>query len=102
MRTIAHRGAMTRGLQNSPAGVRLAAERRADFVELDVLAKPSNTATAGNGNANTHITFVCAHGLAKCSLLADCLREIPPQMSLILHLKGCFDNASLSSLLAEV
>ena len=82
MKIIAHRGGMQRELQNSPAGVRLAAQHRADFVELDI---------ARNQDGSFH----CAHGLGKPSALRDCLVEIPDEMGLIAHVKGRYEAADL-------
>ncbi|MBB5033099.1 glycerophosphodiester phosphodiesterase [Prosthecobacter vanneervenii] len=83
MKTIAHRGGMGRGLQNSPAGVRLAAQHQADYVELDVVR-------AADGE------FHCAHfGWNTKSALRECLAEIGPHMRLIAHLKGDYTEADL-------
>jgi hypothetical protein len=48
MKTIAHRGGIGKGMQNSPAGVRLAVRHQADGVELDVVR-------------GAHGGFHCAH-----------------------------------------
>ncbi len=85
MKIIAHRGGMQRGFQNSPEGVRLAAQHGADFVELDVVK-------------NTRGTFHCAHGLGRQSALHDCLAEMPDGMGLIAHLKGRYAEADLRQL----
>lgn len=82
MKIIAHRGSMQREMQNSPAGVRLAAQHRADFVELDI---------ARNQDGSFH----CAHGLGKPSALRDYLVEIPDEMGLIAHVKGRYEAADL-------
>lgn len=83
MKTIAHRGGMGKGMQNTPAGVRLAAQHQADYVELDVVRA-------------THGEFHCAHfgWNTKCKL-RDCLAELGPQMRLIAHLKGNYSEADL-------
>lgn len=83
MKTIAHRGGMSRRMQNTPAGVRLAAQHQADFVELDVVR-------AADGE------FHCAHhGWNTKSELRDCLAELGPHMRLIAHLKGDYTEADL-------
>ncbi|MFC5454049.1 glycerophosphodiester phosphodiesterase [Prosthecobacter fluviatilis] len=83
MKTIAHRGGMARCMQNSPAGVRLAAQHEADYVELDVMR-----AVEGE--------FHCAHfgWNTKCEL-RECLAELGPHMRLIAHLKGDYSEADL-------
>lgn len=75
MKTIAHRGGMEKGMQNSPDGVRLAVRHQADFVELDVV-----------GDARGGLQ--CAHGWGAKSHLSDCLKALGANMSLIAHLKG--------------
>jgi glycerophosphoryl diester phosphodiesterase len=86
MKTIAHRGGMGKGMQNTPAGVRLAARQGADLVELDVVR-------AADGG------FHCAHfEWDSKSALSDCLAELGPGMGLIAHLKGDYDEADLSRL----
>ncbi len=83
MKTIAHRGGMGHGMQNTPAGVRLAAQHQADFVELDVVR-------AADGG------FHCAHhGWNTKSELRECLAELGPHMRLIAHLKGNYTEADL-------
>lgn len=82
MKIIAHRGSMGRGLQNAPAGVRLAAWHRADCVELDVVR------SADGG-------FHCAHDWGARSLLSDCLAELGADMGLIAHLKGHYTDSDL-------
>jgi glycerophosphoryl diester phosphodiesterase len=83
MKTIAHRGGMGHGMQNTPAGVRLAVRHQADYVELDVVR-------AADGE------FHCAHfgWNTKCEL-RDCLAELGPHMHLIAHLKGNYTEADL-------
>ena len=68
MKTIAHRGGMQGGMQNSPEGGRLAARHKADLVELDVVKGRDGT-------------FLCAHGLGERRKLADCLAEVGDQMA---------------------
>lgn len=85
MKTIAHRGGMRSGLQNSPQGVRLAALHHADFVELDIAKSKDGT-------------FHCAHGWGPPSDLRDCLAEMPDGMDLIAHLKGNYDASDLGRL----
>jgi len=83
MKTIAHRGGMDKGMQNTPAGVRLAAQHQADYVELDMIR-------AADGE------FHCAHhGWNSKSELRDCLAELGPGMRLIAHLKGNYTEADL-------
>lgn len=83
MKIIAHRGGMGHGMQNTPAGMRLAAQHQADYVELDVVRAP-------------HGTFHCAHhGWNSKSELRDCLAELGPHMRLIAHLKGNYTEADL-------
>lgn len=83
MKTIAHRGGMGKGMQNTPAGVRLAVHHQADYVELDVVR-------AADGE------FYCAHhGWNSKSELRDCLAELGPHMRLIAHLKGNYSEADL-------
>lgn len=74
---------MGKGMQNTPAGVRLAAQHQADFVELDVVR-------------GAHGGFHCAHfGWNTKSELRECLAEIRPRMRLIAHLKGDYSEADL-------
>lgn len=83
MKTIAHRGGMGKGMQNTPAGVRIAARHPADYVELDVVR-------AADGE------FHCAHfGWNTKSELRECLAELGPHMRLIAHLKGDYTEADL-------
>jgi len=83
MKTIAHRGGMGKGMQNTPAGVRLAVQHQADFVELDIVRAP-------------HGGFHCAHhGWNSKSELRECLAELGPHMCLIAHLKGNYTEADL-------
>lgn len=83
MKTIAHRGGMGKGMQNTPAGVRLAVLQQADFVELDVAR-------------DAHGGFHCAHhGWNSKSELRDCLVELGANMRLIAHLKGNYPEADL-------
>ncbi len=83
MKTIAHRGGMGHGMQNTPAGVRLAMRHQADFVELDVVRAE-------------HGEFHCAHhGWNSKSELRDCLAELGAGMGLIAHLKGNYTEADL-------
>ncbi len=83
MKTIAHRGGMGQGMQNTPAGVRLAAQHQADFVELDVVRA-------------AHCGFHCAHhGWNAKSELHDCLAELGANMGLVAHLKGNYAEADL-------
>lgn len=89
MKTIAHRGGMQREMQNTPAGVRLAARLGADFVELDVLRSADGE-------------FRCAHGLGRKTSLRDCLAEFHGAMGLVAHLKGAYDDANLRRLVAEI
>ncbi len=74
---------MGHGMQNTPAGVRLAVRHQADYVELDVVR-------AADGE------FHCAHfgWNTKCEL-RDCLAELGPHMHLIAHLKGNYTEADL-------
>lgn len=74
---------MGRGMQNTPAGVRLAAQHQADYMELDVVR-------AADGE------FHCAHfgWNTKCEL-RECLAELGPHMRLIAHLKGNDTEAAL-------
>jgi glycerophosphoryl diester phosphodiesterase len=83
MKTIAHRGGMGKGMQNTPAGLRLAVRNQADYVELDVVRA-------------AHGGFHCAHfgWNTKCEL-RECLAELGPHMSLIAHLKGHYTEADL-------
>lgn len=85
MKTIAHRGGMDKGMQNTPAGVRLAVQHKADFVELDVKRD-------GRGG------FYCAHDWRSKSELCQCLRELETHMGLIAHLKGDYSEADLTRL----
>ncbi len=89
MKTIAHRGGMQRGVQNSPEGVRMAARQNADFVELDVV----------NGLDGT---FHCAHGFGRRSMLEECLAEVGEHMELIAHLKGRYVEADLVLLADQI
>ena len=74
---------MDKGMQNTPAGVRLAVQHQADFVELDVIRAP-------------HGGFHCAHhGWNSKSELRDCLAELGKNMSLAAHLKGNYTEADL-------
>lgn len=74
---------MGKGMQNTPAGVRLAARHPADYVELDVVC-------AADGE------FHCAHfGWNTKSELRECLAELGPHMRLIAHLKGDYTEADL-------
>ena len=74
---------MGKGMQNTPAGVRLAVRHQADFVELDVVR-------AADGE------FHCAHhGWNSKSELRECLVELGPHMRLIAHLKGNYTEADL-------
>ncbi len=83
MKTIAHRGGMRHGMQNTPAGVRLAVRHQADFVELDIVRAP-------------HGGFQCAHhGWNTKSELRECLAELGPHMRLVAHLKGNYTEADL-------
>lgn len=83
MKTIAHRGGMGKGMQNTPAGVRLAAEHQADFVELDVVRGASGG-------------FYCAHLAWNSKFeLRDCLAELGAGMGLVAHLKGDYAEADL-------
>ncbi len=82
MKTIAHRGGMKKGMQNSPGGVRLAAQNGADIVELDVVK--------GMDGA-----YHCAHGLGRRRMLDECLAEMGDHMELIIHLKGRYVEADL-------
>lgn len=89
MQTIAHRGGMGEGMQNTPKGVRLAVRNQVDLVELDVVAK-------ANG------AFYCVHGWSSGSELRNCLAELGPETGLILHLKGTYDDRNLLSLADEL
>ncbi len=81
---------MKKGMQNSPAGVRLAVRHQADSVELDVV----RGAQGG---------FYCAHhGWSPKSELRDCLAEVGADMSVIAHLKGDYAEADLSRLVEEM
>lgn len=80
---------MRREMQNSPAGVRLAARHRADFVELDVVKGMDGT-------------FLCGHGLGERSELGECLAEVGDSMELIAHLKGRYQEADLMLLADEI
>ena len=83
MKTIAHRGGMDKGMQNTPAGVRLAVQHQADYVELDVVRA-------------AHGGFHCAHhGWNSKSELGDCLAELGADMGLVAHLKGNYADADL-------
>ncbi len=83
MKTIAHRGGMGQGIQNTPAGVRLAVSHQVDFVELDVVR-------------DAHGGFYCAHhGWNSKSELHDCLAELGANMGLVAHLKGNYTEADL-------
>jgi len=74
---------MGKGMQNTPAGVRLAVQHQADFVELDIVRAP-------------HGGFHCAHhGWNSKSELRECLAELGPHMCLIAHLKGNYTEADL-------
>lgn len=74
---------MGKGMQNTPAGVRVAAVHQADFVELDVVR-------------NADGGFHCAHqGWNSKSELRDCLAELGAGMGLIAHLKGNYAEADL-------
>ena len=90
MKIIAHRGGMGRDMQNTPAGVRLAARHQADFVELDVVRA-------------AHVGFHCAHlGWNSKSELRDCLMELGASMDLMAHLKGNYTEADLVRLAEEM
>lgn len=80
---------MGKGMQNSSAGVRLAARHRADFVELDIVKGMDGR-------------FLCGHGLGERSALGDCLAEIGDSMELIAHLKGRYEEADLMLLVEEI
>ena len=74
---------MDKGMQNTPAGVRLAAQQQVDFVELDVVRTPSGR-------------FHCAHhGWNAKSELRDCLAELGENIGLVAHLKGNYTDADL-------
>lgn len=74
---------MGKGMQNTPAGVRLAVRHQADFVELDVVR------AANDG-------FHCAHhGWNSKSDLRDCLAELGADTGLVAHLKGNYTDADL-------
>ena len=85
MLLIAHRGSMTRGLQNSPEGIHLASRQGVDGVELDV--------TCGRDGR-----FRCVHGLGRGTALEDCLAAMDGIHRLIIHLKGFFSSLDLSKL----
>ena len=89
MLTIAHRGAMSRGLQNTPEGVRVAVRLGADFVELDIVRR-------GDG------AFHCVHGPGPGSPLSHCLTAIGEGMGLVAHLKGSFPDSDIGRLLTEI
>ena len=86
MKLIAHRGAMNPEIQNTPAGVELARNRSASYVELDVTRRH-------NGK------FHCVHGLGKGAALQNCLAVMGGEMELIAHLKGNFDEMDLLRLI---
>lgn len=70
-------------MQNTPAGMRLAAQHQANFVELDVVRA-------------SHGGFHCAHhGWNSKSELRDCLAELREDMGLVAHLKGNYADADL-------
>lgn len=89
MLTIAHRGSMTRALQNSPAGIRSALEHGVDVVELDVM-------TGRDGS------FVCVHGFGRGTELTECLATLKGRADLIAHLKGPWPEPDLLRLLDEI
>ena len=76
-------------MQNSPEGVRLAVQQRADFVELDVVRLDSGG-------------YVCAHGLSSRWPLADCLAQVGGDMEVMLHLKGRYEAPDLIRLAGEI
>lgn len=81
---------MSRGMQNAPEGVRLAARYRVDFVELDVVKK---SPTDG---------FCCVHGWGRGSDLESCLAEMGEEMGLMAHLKGSYEREDLERLLKVI
>ena len=85
MRLIAHRGSMTRSLQNSPEGINLASRHGVDGVELDVIC----------GRVGR---FRCVHGMGRGTALEDCLAAMDGANELIVHLKGFFSNEDLNRL----
>ncbi|WP_395751050.1 glycerophosphodiester phosphodiesterase [Prosthecobacter sp.] len=90
MKTIAHRGGMGRGMQNAPAGVRLAVRQRMDCVELDVVR------SVGGG-------FHCAHhAWSPKADLNDCLAEMAPGMGLVAHLKGGYTEGDLTRVMEAI
>lgn len=85
MRLIAHRGSMTRGLQDSPEGIHLASRHGVDGVELDVVCGRDGR-------------FRCVHGLGRGTALEDCLAAMDATRELIVHLKGFYSNENLTRL----
>jgi glycerophosphoryl diester phosphodiesterase len=80
---------MTRALQNTPAGVRVALDHGADLVELDVAAGRDGS-------------FVCVHGFGPGSSVADCLASLEGRAGLIAHLKGHWSEADLRALFETI
>lgn len=76
---------MSRGLQNSPDGIRLASRQGVDGVELDVVCGRDGR-------------FRCVHGLGRGTALDDCLAAMDRTDELIVHLKGFFSSLDLSRL----
>lgn len=85
MLLVAHRGSMSRGLQNSPEGIRLAVRRGIEWVELDLIC-------AKDGS------FRCVHGLGSGVALEDCLGAFGTSAGVVIHLKGRFPGSDLSRL----
>jgi len=84
---IAHRGSMTRGLQNTPEGIRLALAAGIDWGELDGFR-------ARDG------AFRRGHGPGRGSALDDCLAAMDGGAGLIVHVKGPFSDDDLTRLAA--